>query len=82
MLEVSCPSHDLDRETEPFAAFISASSYLGHEYVRLGKTSRAGLVFAQAEARLATAAAFPAAHVLYYTLYAEYLAVIGNHDRR
>jgi hypothetical protein len=67
--------------------FVSASAYLGHEYVRLGKTSRAGLVFAQAELRVqnclkAGTPVVSAVQVTYLTLYAEYLAALGNHDRR
>lgn len=69
------------------AAYVSASAYLGHEYVRLGKTSRAGVVFAQAEIRIqacakAGRALASASHVTYLTHYAEYLAVVGNRDRR
>lgn len=68
-------------------AFVMMSAHLGDEYTRLGKTSRAGLIFAQAEARIQQSskvgAVFPeAAHITYLTLYAGYLAVLGNHDRR
>ena len=68
------------------AGFVTASAVLGREYVLMGKTSRAGLVFAQAEGRIQSCAkmglAVPdSARVTYALLYAEYLAVLGNHDR-
>ncbi|KAM0746055.1 hypothetical protein T439DRAFT_384325 [Meredithblackwellia eburnea MCA 4105] len=68
------------------SAYISASAHLGEEYTRLGKTSRAGLVFAQAESRILLCAkndlAIPErSRITYLTLYAGYLAVLGNHDR-
>ncbi|KAL8280628.1 hypothetical protein RQP46_006951 [Phenoliferia psychrophenolica] len=67
-------------------AFVTMSAHLGDEYTRLGKTSRAGLIFSQADHRiqqmLKTGAPIPeAAHITYLTLYAGYLAVIGTHDR-
>ncbi|KAI5475793.1 cysteine-type endopeptidase, separase [Pseudohyphozyma bogoriensis] len=67
-------------------AFISISSYLGDEYARLGKTHRAGLVFAQADHRIQQTAKndspIPSeTQVRYLTLYAGYLATLGNHDR-
>ncbi|ORY92414.1 peptidase family C50-domain-containing protein [Leucosporidium creatinivorum] len=68
------------------AYFVTSSAHLGHEYVLLGKTSRAGLVFAQADSRIQGAAKAgspvpPAAQLVYLTLHAEYLAVLGNIDR-
>ena len=70
-----------------YPAFVTMSAYLGDEYARLGKTSRAGLIFAQAEGRIQqtirSGSPIPeAAHITYLTLYAGFLAVIGNHDRR
>ncbi|KAK4699322.1 separase, partial [Phenoliferia sp. Uapishka_3] len=67
-------------------AFVTTSAHLGDEYARLGKTSRAGLIFAQAESRIQQSAkagnSIPqAAHIAYLTLYAGYLAALGNHDR-
>ena len=71
----------------PRTAFVTISANLGHEYVLLGRTARAGLVFAQADSRVHSAAkstspVAPSAQLSYYTLYAEYLALLGNHDRR
>lgn len=71
----------------PCVDFVTSSAHLGHEYVLLGKTSRAGLVFAQADGRIhgAAKAGSPvpsAAQLVYLTLHAEYLAVLGNIDRR
>ncbi|GAA6007706.1 hypothetical protein JCM10207_004847 [Rhodosporidiobolus poonsookiae] len=68
-------------------AFVLSSSALGREYLRLGKTARAGLVFAQAEARITAGERDGAvqvgerARIEYWLRYAEYLAVLGNHDR-
>lgn len=69
------------------AGFVAVSAELGHEYLLLGKTARAGLVFAQADSRIQSAAksSHPVAHsarLSHFVLYAEYLAVLGNHDRR
>ncbi|GAA5908652.1 hypothetical protein JCM5296_006001 [Sporobolomyces johnsonii] len=68
------------------AAFVTSSAHLAHEYLRLGKTARAGLVFAQADQRLQSAAKAgstvpPAVEVTHRLYYAEYLALLGNHDR-
>ncbi|GAA5940472.1 hypothetical protein JCM1841_001027 [Sporobolomyces salmonicolor] len=68
------------------AAFVTSSAHLAHEYLRLGKTARAGLVFAQADQRLQSAAKAgsavpPAVEVTHSLYYAEYLALLGNHDR-
>lgn len=67
-------------------SFVTASTHLGHGYLRLGKSNRAGLIFAQASARIAlvaesTTVSTPA-QILYLSRYAEYLALLGNHDRR
>jgi separase len=72
----------------PFALdYVSISTTLAAEYVHLGKTSRAGLLFAQAESRIIEqrepAAPIDSAITIgYYLRYAEYLAVVGNHDKR
>lgn len=68
-------------------AFVTSSAYLGHEYLRLGKTLRSGLVFAQAESRILSATKSgavlsPEIQILFYTYYAEYLSMLGNQDRR
>ncbi|GAA5868801.1 hypothetical protein JCM1840_005124 [Sporobolomyces johnsonii] len=68
------------------AAFVTSSAHLAHEYLRLGKTVRAGLVFAQADQRLQGAAKAgstvpPAVEVTHWLYYAEYLALLANHDR-
>ncbi|GAA5958016.1 hypothetical protein JCM21900_004746 [Sporobolomyces salmonicolor] len=68
------------------AAFVTCSAHLAHEYLRLGKTARAGLVFAQADQRVQSAAKAgsavpPAVEVTHSLYYAEYLALLGNHDR-
>lgn len=62
--------------------FVATSAHLAHEYLRLGKTSRAGFVFAQAESKLASPGVSAHSRVIYQLLYAEYLAVLANHDRR
>ncbi|GAA5849620.1 hypothetical protein JCM8547_000513 [Rhodosporidiobolus lusitaniae] len=68
-------------------SFVSSSALLGREYLRLGKTARAGFVFAQAEQRIQAAAkggegnVGAKVQVEYWLLYAEYLAMLGNHDR-
>ncbi|BGP15795.1 separin protein [Rhodosporidiobolus nylandii] len=79
-------SSKLPTPTTSADAFVLASSRLGHEFLRLGKTARAGFVFAQADGRV-TQAAKPGADVSkqtrveYWLLYGEYLAMLGNHDR-
>ncbi|GAA5885666.1 hypothetical protein JCM6882_007518 [Rhodosporidiobolus microsporus] len=62
-------------------AFVLASSALGHEYLRLGKTGRAGYVFAQAEGRIQQGGVGETAKVEYWLRYGEYLAMLGNHER-
>ncbi|GAA6064363.1 hypothetical protein JCM10212_005877 [Sporobolomyces blumeae] len=67
-------------------AFVATSAHLAHAYVVLGKTARAGLVLAQADQRIQAAAnggapVPPATEVAYHLEYAEYLAMLGNHDR-
>ncbi|BGP39728.1 separin protein [Rhodotorula kratochvilovae] len=67
-------------------AYVTASAHLAREYLRLGKTSRAGIVLAQAESRIQTAAkgeasVSAAAQVSHWLSYAEYLALLGSHDR-
>lgn len=91
MMEVShfllCKLESYNSFFNPLLAFVTASAYLGREYLRLGKTLRAGLVFAQAETRLLESSKSNSsisleAQVLFYTHYAEYLSVIGSQDRR
>jgi hypothetical protein len=60
---------------------------LAAEYTHLGKTSRAGMLFAQAESRIneksnTEASVHLETKILYHLRYAEYLAVVGNHDKR
>ena len=60
---------------------------MAYEYLRLGKTARAGLIFAQAGARLQSMslkgeAVTPHAQVVYSALHAEYFAMLGNQERR
>lgn len=62
--------------------FVINTALLGHEYVRLGKMARAGLVFSQAESRLSLPSISAPSRIIYLLRYAEYLAVLGNHDRR
>ena len=68
--------------TERYKGFVTTSAHLAHEYLRLGKTSRAGFVFAQAESKLSSPSVSAHSRVVYQLLYAEYLAVLANHDRR
>ncbi|BGP62219.1 separin protein [Rhodotorula toruloides] len=75
-----------ERLDEGGTAYVIASTALAREYLRLGKTSRAGLVLAQAESRLQSAAKDEQpvtvdAQVSYLLVDAEYLATLGNHDR-
>ncbi|BGO99409.1 separin protein [Rhodotorula toruloides] len=75
-----------ERLEEGGNAYVIASITLAREYLRLGKTSRAGLVLAQAESRVQSAARDEQpvavdAHVSYLLVNAEYLATLGNHDR-
>ncbi|GAA5914661.1 hypothetical protein JCM8208_000403 [Rhodotorula glutinis] len=67
-------------------AYITSSVGLAREYLRLGKTSRAGIVLAQAEARIQAAAksdtpSSPVAQIAYSLGHAEYLAMLGSSDR-
>ncbi|GJN89037.1 hypothetical protein Rhopal_002011-T1 [Rhodotorula paludigena] len=65
-------------------AFIVSSTRLAREYLRLGKTSRAGIILAQAESRTHAPSGAPVSVVarLGHSLcHAEYLALLGNHDR-
>ncbi|GAA5830726.1 hypothetical protein JCM11251_001054 [Rhodosporidiobolus azoricus] len=62
-------------------AFVLSSSLLGHEYLRLGKTARAGYIFAQVEGRIQQGGVREQAQCEYYLRYAEYLAMLGNHER-
>ncbi|GAA5928121.1 separase [Sporobolomyces koalae] len=65
------------------AAFVTASSVLAHEYLRLGKTVRAGAILAQAEHREKANCddTRSPAEILRLLTYAEYYAMIGSHDR-
>jgi separase len=62
-------------------AFVLSSASLGHEYLVLGKSARAGFVFAQAEARIKAGGVGSEAQVEYWLRYAEYLAMLGSHER-
>ncbi|GAA5821500.1 hypothetical protein JCM3770_000600 [Rhodotorula araucariae] len=67
-------------------AYVTASAHLARGYLRLGKTSRAGIILAQAESRIQTAAKGEAtvslvAQISHWLSYAEYLALLGSHDR-
>ena len=71
----------------PCTAYITSSVRLAREYLRLGKTSRAGIVLAQAESRIQAAAkndapSSPVAQIAYSLGHAEYLAMLGSNDRR
>lgn len=73
----------------PAAAYVTASVRLAREYLRLGKTSRAGIVLAQAESRIQAGAkgdtpssVSTVAQISYWLGHAEYLALLGSHDRR
>ncbi|GAA5945755.1 hypothetical protein JCM3775_005840 [Rhodotorula graminis] len=66
--------------------YITSSVRLAREYLRLGKTSRAGIVLAQAEARLQAGVkgdtpSSPVAQIAYSLGHAEYLAMLGSTDR-
>lgn len=78
----SCPPTYFTSLTDWYTGFVTTSAHLAHEYLRLGKTSRAGFVFAQAESKLASPGVSAHSRVIYQLLYAEYLAVLANHDRR
>ncbi|GAA6027635.1 hypothetical protein JCM8097_007957 [Rhodosporidiobolus ruineniae] len=76
-------SSKIPSPTSAASAFVSTSAQLAHKYVRLGKTGRAGVVLAQAEGRmpLPGAEVSETAQIEYWLLYAEYLAMLGNHER-
>ncbi|GAA5910865.1 separase [Sporobolomyces salmoneus] len=68
--------------SENDTAFVTASSFLAHEYLLLGKTMRAGTVLAQAEHRTSSGAlSNTSSEILRLLIHAEYFASIGNHDR-
>lgn len=81
---------DLSRRlTCGYPGFIVSSSHLASEYLQMGKATRAGVVFAQAAGRLTLSSSTSgvplvsdSAKVMYLSRYAEYLAVIGHHDKR
>ncbi|GAA5968747.1 hypothetical protein JCM11641_000719 [Rhodosporidiobolus odoratus] len=68
------PSQALD-------AFLTSSARLAKEYLRLGKTARAGVVLAQAEARAKEAEGVSEAEVEVESGRAEYWAMLGGHEK-
>ena len=62
----------------PISDYIKASIDLAHEYVKLGKTAKAGVIYSNALSSVRRQSTSNEVRILFFLRFSESLAVTGN----